>query len=318
MNSTLLRTIFRYGYVPFMLFGLNGAAWYVVAHGHSYAWLVPLLGAAFAITFLAERVVPFHEEWNHSHGDDAANVWHMIVYEGTNTIGVLTIPLTVWLFNITPGTVIGLWPREWPILAQLALAIVIADFIFTTIHYLSHRYSVLWRLHAVHHGVSRLYGFNGLVRHPLHQGLDMLIGTAPMAIVGMPVEVAALLGFAVSIQLIVQHSNVDAALGPVRNQLSIGRIHHLHHVNWGKEGDVNFGLFLTLWDRVFGTFVPEPSRPIRANDMGIDEVPDFPKSYREHLVFPFHYKPGSGDVLQKPAELPAAAAKPRPLHDAAE
>jgi sterol desaturase/sphingolipid hydroxylase (fatty acid hydroxylase superfamily) len=82
-------------------------------------------------------------------------------------------------------------------------------------------------------------------------------------------------------------------LGPFRNHLSIGRIHHLHHVNWGKEGDCNFGLFLTLWDRLLGTFQPEPKRSIRAHDMGIDEVPDFPKSYLEQLAFPFVYRPGS-------------------------
>ncbi len=91
-----------------------------------------------------------------------------------------------------------------------------------------------------------------------------------------------------------QHSNVDAALGRFRNHLSIGRIHHLHHVRWGKEGDVNFGLFLTVWDRLMGTFAPEPPRPIRANDLGIDEVSDFPTSYRDHLAFPRVYRPGTG------------------------
>jgi sterol desaturase/sphingolipid hydroxylase (fatty acid hydroxylase superfamily) len=300
MRPGLWQTVVRYGYFPFMVIGLNGAAYYVVANGHSYAWLAPLLALAFATSHVAERMLPFHEEWNHSHGDEQTNIWHTIVYEGTSLMGVLTIPFVAWVLSVQPGGLVGLWPREWPILAQLAMALVIADFMFTFIHWLSHRYATLWKLHAVHHGVSRLYGFNGLVRHPLHQALDMVLGTAPMAIAGMPVEVATLLGFVISVQLIVQHSNVDAALGPLRNHLSIGRIHHLHHVNWGKEGDVNFGLFLTLWDRMFGTFRPEPPRPITASDMGIDDVPQFPKSYLEHLAFPFRYTPGQPYV--SPAE----------------
>ncbi len=53
-------------------------------------------------------------------------------------------------------------------------------------------------------------------------------------------------------------------------------------------------MFLTLWDRLFGTFQAEPSRPIKAHDMGIDEVPNFPKSYLAQLVFPFAYRPGEG------------------------
>ena len=109
-------------------------------------------------------------------------------------------------------------------------------------HYLSHRFAPLWRLHAVHHGVGRLYGMNGVLRHPVHQIIDMIIGTAPLVIMGMPVPVAVLLGFLISMTLIVQHSNVDARLGPLQGHLSIGRIHHLHHVNWGTEGDCNFGL----------------------------------------------------------------------------
>jgi sterol desaturase/sphingolipid hydroxylase (fatty acid hydroxylase superfamily) len=287
--TELSRLAIRYGYAPFMILGLNGAAYFIVANHHAYTWLALLLAAAFALAHIAEHVSPWYEEWNHSHGDATTNIWHTIVYEIQNINGVLFIPLIAWLTPWSP-----IWPTEWPLLAQFVLAVVLADFGFMFIHFLSHRYPLLWRLHAVHHGVSRLYGLNGLVRHPLHQVLDLVLATGPLALAGMPVNVAVLLGFAVSVQLIVQHSNVSYALGPFRNHLSIGRIHHLHHVNWGKEGDCNFGLFLTIWDRLFGTFQAEPSRPIKAHDMGIDEVPNFPKSYLAQLVFPFAYRPGEG------------------------
>ena len=131
-------------------------------------------------------------------------------------------------------------------------------------HYLSHKYAPLWRLHAVHHGVGRLYGMNGVMRHPLHQVIDMIIGSAPLVIMGMPIPVAVLLGFLISVTLIVQHSNVDARLGPLQGHLSIGRIHHLHHVNWGTEGDCNFGLLLTVWDKLLGTYQEKPPREITA------------------------------------------------------
>ncbi len=129
-------------------------------------------------------------------------------------LGLALIPFVAWALQLKPGGLIGIWPREWPILAQWVMAIAIADFAFTFIHFLSHRWSALWRLHAVHHGARRLTGWNGVVRHPLHQMLDMAIGTAPLALCGMPLEVATLLGFAISVQLIVQHSNVDYAAGP--------------------------------------------------------------------------------------------------------
>lgn len=292
-----LKLATRYGYAPMMILGLNGAGYVVVSNGHSFAWLALVLVLAIGMAFAAERISPAHEEWNHSHGDEAANVWHAAAYEFSSISGVMLLPIIAWL---VPWE--GIWPHSWPLIAQVLLAILFADFAFTMVHYWSHRLPILWRLHAVHHGVPRMYGFNGLVRHPLHQSLDMAVGTLPLALAGMPTEVALLLGLAISIQLIVQHSNVNYELGPFRNAMSIGRLHHLHHVNWGKEGDCNFGLFTTLWDRMLGTFNPEPPRPILAGDLGIDDVPDFPKSFWQQLVFPFVYQPGVG--------LPSAAPKP--------
>jgi sterol desaturase/sphingolipid hydroxylase (fatty acid hydroxylase superfamily) len=288
----LLRSIVRVTYAPFMMLGLTSCAYWIVSNGYAYLWLVPLLAFAYATAFAAERIAPFFEHWNDhgAHQDTSTNIWHTLVYEMSFVNGVLTIPVITWLFPFQ-----GIWPVEWPLWAQLIAAFLIADFAFMALHYISHRLPLLWRLHAVHHGVGRLHGFNGVVRHPLHQSVDMIIGTAPLVVLGMPVPVAVLLGFLISISLIVQHSNVDARLGPLEGSLSIGRIHHLHHVNWGTEGDCNFGLFLTLWDRIFGTFNAIPSRPITAADMGIDEVPNFPKSYWEQLLFPFIYKPGAGE-----------------------
>ena len=106
------RTIVRYGYFPFMVIGLNGAAYFVVANGHSYAWLAPLLALAFATSHIAERALPFHEEWNHSHGDEPSNALHTIVYEGTSLAGIMMIPFIAWLFSLKPGGIIPIWPQE--------------------------------------------------------------------------------------------------------------------------------------------------------------------------------------------------------------
>jgi sterol desaturase/sphingolipid hydroxylase (fatty acid hydroxylase superfamily) len=313
----VLRTLVQYAYVPFMLLGLTGAAYWVVASGYSYFWLGPLLALAYAAAFAAEHIAPFFEDWNHhgDHGDTATNVLHTLVYEISSINGVLLIPLIVWMFPVQ-----GLWPLAWPMWAQVVLAFVVADFAFMMMHYLSHRFAPLWRLHSVHHGVGRIYGFNGVIRHPLHQTIDMVVGTLPLVLMGMPVPVAILLGFLISVTLIVQHSNVDTKLGPLDGHISVGRIHHLHHVNWGTEGDCNFGLLLTLWDKMLGTFNAAPSRPITACDMGVDELPNFPKSFLEQMLLPFYYKPGQGEPERYRAAhslTPAQEAK-RQLVQAAE
>ena len=290
----VLRTLVQNAFAPFMLLGLTGVACWVVANGHSYFWLAPLLAIAYAATFAAERIAPFFEDWNHhgEHGDTKVNLLHTLVYEVSSINGVLLIPVIQWLF---PLKLQGVWPTHWPLWSQVLAAFLVADFAFMMMHYLSHRYAPLWRLHSVHHGVGRLYGFNGVIRHPLHQTIDMVIGNLPLVILGMTADVAVVLGFLISVTLIVQHSNVEARLGPFEGHLSVGRIHHLHHVNWGTEGDCNFGLLLTLWDKLIGTYQAAPSRPITAADMGVDELPNFPKSYLEQLLLPFFYKPGEGE-----------------------
>ncbi|MTD94949.1 sterol desaturase family protein [Hyphomicrobium sp. xq] len=320
-----LRAIVRYGYAPFMMLGLTAAAYLVVSelavagdNPWAYLWLAPLLVLAYATAFGAEKIAPFFDEWNdhHEHGDTPTTVLHILVYEYQSIVGVVLIPVICWLFPFQ-----GLWPTQWPLWAQVIVAFVISDFMFMIMHYISHRYAPLWRLHAVHHGVGRLYGMNGVMRHPLHQVIDMIIANAPLVIIGMPVPVAVMLGFMISITLIVQHSNVDARLGPLQKHLSIGRIHHLHHVNWGTEGDCNFGLLLTIWDRLLGTFHEKPPREITAKDLGVDEVPNFPKGYVEQFLFPLHYKPGQGEPerYRKPAEpAPTPAQEARRIVDAAE
>jgi sterol desaturase/sphingolipid hydroxylase (fatty acid hydroxylase superfamily) len=181
----------------------------------------------------------------------------------------------------------GIWPQSLPVVVQFLLAILIVDCTMTMIHYWSHRVDWLWRLHAVHHGVNRLYGFNGFVRHPLHQVLDIVVGTLPLVLIGLPVPVAVLLGFGIALQLIVQHANVDYALGPFQELLAIGPVHRLHHVNWAGEGDVNFGLFFTFWDRLLGTFrLPSARRP-GIGDIGIQDCKHFPQAYTRQLVLPF-------------------------------
>lgn len=291
----VLRSIVRWGFAPFMMLGLTSLAYGVVARAESaidYLWLLPLLILAYATAFAAERIAPFFPEWNEhgDHGDTHANIWHTVIYELSAMNGVLLIPVIQWLFPFQ-----GIWPAQWPLWGQVLLAFLIADFVFMAMHYLSHRYPLLWRLHAVHHGVGRLYGFNGVIRHPLHQSVDMIMGQAPLVIMGMTQDVALVLGFLITVTLIVQHSNVDQKLGPLEGHVSIGRNHHLHHVNWGTEGDCNFGLFLTLWDKLLGTYRAKPSREIKAGDLGVDELPNFPKSYWEQLLLPFYYKPGEGE-----------------------
>jgi sterol desaturase/sphingolipid hydroxylase (fatty acid hydroxylase superfamily) len=158
---SLLRLFARYAYVPFMLIGINGCAVMWAAQGVRLWKVALLLVLAIAAALLMERVLPYEARWNTSHGDAGKDAAHGFVYELSSLGGLVWLQLIAW---VVPWQ--GIWPREWPLGIQLLAAIFIADLGATLVHYASHRVGWLWSLHCVHHGVHRLYGFNGLVRIP--------------------------------------------------------------------------------------------------------------------------------------------------------
>lgn len=299
-----MRTFFAWLYAPLFFFGFLAAGIWLVADGLPVPLLLVLLAFAVMVSTLAERYLPYRTTWNTSHQDEPRDLAHALVNEGINGLGVITIPLLAWLL---PNP--GLWPSDWPLWLQLAVALPIADLGITLVHYASHRSPLLWRLHSVHHSVKRMYGFNGLMKHPLHQTLEALGGVVPLLLLGLSPSLAALLGFAVGIQLLLQHSNVDMRIGSFRHVFAWAPVHRLHHLKYGRVGDVNFALFFSFWDRLLGTALYLPSYRL-GDDVGIGDRPDYPVGYVAQCLEPFKAQAKSTPATV-PHELTLALEKHR-------
>lgn len=278
-----MRFLIRWLYAPLFFFGfISLATWLIGYRQASHGWLVPLFLIAVGVSFLAERALPYRREWNRPNQDRWRDVLHAVVNEALNAAGLLALPLmAAWLPKA------HLWPLGWPLYTQLFLAIALADLGITLMHYLSHRNALLWRLHAVHHSVRRMYGFNGLMKHPLHQMLEAAAGVLPLLLLGLPVEMAVLLAFAIAIQLLLQHSNVDMRIGVLRHLFAWAPLHRFHHLKYGTLGNVNFALFFTLWDRLLGTAFYRANYRLADNDLGIGDQPAYPQAYIAQLMAPF-------------------------------
>ena len=269
-------------YLPLFLLVGNGVAIYLVAEGYNQGWLVFLILVFIGISFATEKLTPYDRAFNEPQQDQRRDLLHAFMNESLNVIGVAVLPLFGGLLVLAP-----IWPSGWPLAFQLLLAILISDVGITLAHFASHRLSSLWRLHAVHHSVKRLYGFNGLMKHPLHQLIETVAGTTPLLFVGVPQNVLMLLVVAVVLQLLLQHSNVAYFTGPLRRVLAINAVHRFHHLNTEEEGDVNFGLFTTLTDRLLGTAYFDSERTIGTKDLGIASTPNYPADYWQQLMQPF-------------------------------
>jgi sterol desaturase/sphingolipid hydroxylase (fatty acid hydroxylase superfamily) len=295
-----MRTLVRYGYVPFMLLAVDGAGIAIAAAQAPKFWLVGLVLAAIAASFAAERVLPYRQEWNAAHKDDRRDAAHATVNESLTIASLAVVPA---LTAITPFD--GIWPGDWPFVVQVLFAILVADLGITLVHLASHKIPALWRLHAVHHSVKRAYGFNGLMKHPLHQTLETAVGFAPLVLLGLPTSVAYAVALCAVVQLLLQHSNVDYRVGPLRVVLALNQAHRFHHLKWAGVGDVNFGLFTLLWDHLLGTYSYDPERRFTSDDLGMAAKPDYPDAYLAQLAEPFRSSGGcaSGDLAaQAPIE----------------
>lgn len=275
-----LQGVVRYGYVPLMVLGFNGLA--LLAIAHHLSWLLPaMLLCAVVLSFIAERVLPYRAEWNRSHGDGRRDTLHALVNELANSMSVIALPVVAGLIQVTDA-----WPRELPFPLQVLIAVLVFDAGITMTHWLSHRVTWLWRFHAVHHSVKRMYGFNGLMKHPVHQAIEMTGGVLPLVLLGLSLEVGMALAFATAMQLLLQHSNVDYRVGPIAGILALNEGHRFHHLRWPGLGDVNFGLFTLLWDRILGTYRLDPRR-FTSEDLGIAAAPNYPVGYLPQLAEPF-------------------------------
>ena len=166
-----MRYFLRLVYAPALFFGAVGAGLLLVDSGTSKLGLIGLVLIAIVVTFAVERVIPYQTDWNHDHGDRLRDLIHFLINEGSVVISVMVVPI---IAEIRPWT--GLWPVGWPLWIQLVIAIGVADAGITLAHYASHRVTWLWKLHAVHHSVKRMYSFNGLMKHPLHQLVETVAG----------------------------------------------------------------------------------------------------------------------------------------------
>jgi sterol desaturase/sphingolipid hydroxylase (fatty acid hydroxylase superfamily) len=261
--------------------------------------LVVVVG--ITVSFVAERIAPYELSWNESHGDRWRDAVHAVINEGALVGSLLLLP-----YIADDLTIVVWWPETWPFAAQVVLAVLLADMGITLVHWMSHRVGWLWRLHAVHHSVRRFYGFNGLMKHPLHQSVEALAGLAPLLLIGMTTDVAAALAACVAIQLLLQHSNVDYEPGRLAPWMAWNRAHRFHHVASSDEGDVNFGLFTSIWDRwLLRTYRFEESRRFTSADLGIAGRPGYPTTYLSQLAAPFR----SSDDRTEPQPASARAAR---------
>lgn len=270
--------------------------------------IVPFIAGTYLCVALAERLLPWHESWLHSRGDLRTDVG---LYVTSTAMGAFVAPVVVagaaWAGAALAGAVgLGLWPTGWPLLAQLALGLVVAELVEYSFHRAVHEVPWLWRFHATHHSAPRLYWLNAARFHPVDIFLVGAVKLVPLAVLGAALPVFALLNLFSAVHGVFQHSNLPVRLGPLNWIFSMTELHRWHHSPRMEESNHNYGGNLILWDVVFGTrWLPKDREPPEA--IGIEYLPAFPMGFWENLAAPFRWS----RVVAEAGAAPAPEASPR-------
>jgi sterol desaturase/sphingolipid hydroxylase (fatty acid hydroxylase superfamily) len=251
----------------------------------------------FSLTFfgslpilLLQRLMPYEPEWRGRPIDFRIDILHMVVSNALSGSLVRAIAYgVVCLMALWIEQTIGrpVWPDSWPILAQLALAVLIGDFFSYWAHRLCHSNTLMWRIHALHHSSERMYVFASARNHPLNVMLTYVALTCPVVLLGASPEVMALHSVFNSLVGMLQHSNVDLRTGPLGWILATPELHRWHHSNDREESAHNFGTDTAIWDILFGTrHLPSDRKP---RVVGLPGVA-IPSNFLKHMVVPFVYQ----------------------------
>ena len=160
---------------------------------------------------------------------------------------------------------------DLPLPLRVGLYYVLADLGSYWMHRLMHGRHV-WRVHRWHHSPPYLYWLAGIRATLPQQFLFSLpfVFWAPL-LHHLPVWLVPVIlahGLFLNDWM---HMNVTWRSRWLEVVFVTPRYHHVHHSTSAEHYTANLGALLTIWDRMFGTYVdPETARPV---SFGIDTVP---------------------------------------------
>lgn len=267
------------------------------------------------LCWACERAFPANRRWRHDTDEFRADLLH----------AMLSNPIPAALYRafffgavvaiseaVTTHLGIGLWPLGWPRLAQVGLALLVAEAASYAIHRFLHE-SRLWPLHAVHHCSPRMYFLLAVRKHPFQAFLTYGGRLSALWLLGVPADVLAVLLAVTAAHSFVQHANVRMCTGPLGWVFATPELHRLHHSNRVDELDANYGDVLIVYDVLFGTRRVPTSDAVREPAVGLPGLV-VPQTWWFHLRLPFAgvVAPAAGADASMRGSGDARPTRPRP------
>lgn len=182
---------------------------------------------------------------------------------------------------------------DWPVWVEALIAILVLDFVIWGQHLITHKVPILWRLHRVHHADRDMDVTTAIRFHPIEIALSMLLKIGVIYILGPTGFAVILFEILLNGTAMFNHSNLR--LPPRLDQILrlviiTPDMHRVHHSIHRAEHDSNYGFSLSLWDRLFGTYIPQPIDGHDDMIVGLHWQNEKPAKLGWSLMLPFYKK----------------------------
>lgn len=177
----------------------------------------------------------------------------------------------------------------------VAISAVALDFAIYLQHLMFHATPALWRLHKTHHLDLDIDVTTGLRFHPIEIVLSYIVKFGVVAAIGAPPVGVAIFEAILNIMAMFNHGNINipTALDRwIRFFVVTPDMHRVHHSIYPNETNSNFGFNLSVWDRLFGTYIDQPRDGHQGMTIGLKTIraPEETITLSAILMTPFRAK----------------------------
>jgi sterol desaturase/sphingolipid hydroxylase (fatty acid hydroxylase superfamily) len=231
----------------------------------------------------------------------------------SNNLGVVVID-TLLVRLTFPIVAVGLalvaQERGWglfnvfdvPAWVAFVVSILALDLAIYLQHVMFHAVPALWRLHRMHHADLEFDVTTGLRFHPVEILLSMGIKLAVVAAFGPPAIAVLVFEVLLNATAMFNHSNIriPTAIDHVLRLVVVTPdMHRVHHSIHPSETNSNFGFNLPWWDRLLGTYRPQPRDGHEAMTIGIEQFRTRRDLWLDRMLFQPLRGPASGYPINR-------------------
>ncbi len=177
---------------------------------------------------------------------------------------------------------------------EVLASVVVLDLFDYFWHRANHRVPLLWRFHRAHHTDTHLDVTTALRFHPGELLFSGLAKAVWIAIWGPSLWGFAAFEVMISAAAQYHHSNIDfpdAVEGPIRLINVTPRMHASHHSALTRSLNANYSTILSVWDRIFGTYIPPTAEHLTMQGLPYGRDRDLDPRY--FFVLPFQSAPSA-------------------------